>query len=614
MVQVSPSPHDKKDLDLEGGAALRLRRQSVDLGLNLQVSSGDAPKHTLLDLKALTNGQVEAIAESLILAIKGCSGVEQAMEAWTSDELPQAESEEAKIAVEFMKRVLAALARKIKKWLKMARIGLMVRIAVALILNYEDFTTDILVTKEYKDTGREGYFQVSLYIIVLGISLHCFIAFQNNRKKGFKVRILRFLMSLFMMTPIVDGYNVWTGKEHDNDELFNPDQMLVLSRVIELIFESLPESVLQSYIILNSTSSQVSSLMIFSIFASLAAAAFIMTDSSVSYERNYMVSHLGPYAHPVFGYIPSKTINQVGLYLGFFGFYFGYLGLNILSLTTMVTYFSVWLIPPIHAFEFLLFVFTMQRQGNFYYLGLPVGSGVGNTATNLVVLLGYYLLLAFLPWTQLRIQILAGGRLFGAWILWTMAKNVLLVLSATLLIADGDHATQLSVLVVTLSLCVVGIFLVLYNAHSTHRYTFYSNDELTSYSEFDWSISGTHPYHTSIDSAMGRMCFVLHPSYMRKDKLIKWVVNLNFDSSPIFKSATSLPSRISKTSSDLPHSYLFHNIRTKVAWYKDAEAVEAVEEKLIALEQQLKARQDAEATYNATLTSSRSLSQSSKIS
>ena len=102
MVQVSPSPHDnphpanKKDLDLERGAALRLRRQSVDLGLNLQVSSGEAPKHTLLDLKALTNGQVEAIAESLILAIKGCSGVEQAMEVWTSDELPQAESEEVR--------------------------------------------------------------------------------------------------------------------------------------------------------------------------------------------------------------------------------------------------------------------------------------------------------------------------------------------------------------------------------------------------------------------------------------------------------------------------------------------------------------------------------------
>ena len=58
-----------------------------------------------------------------------------------------------------MKRVLSTLAKKIVTWLKMARIGLTVRILVALVHTYEDFITDILVMIEYKHTGRANAFR-----------------------------------------------------------------------------------------------------------------------------------------------------------------------------------------------------------------------------------------------------------------------------------------------------------------------------------------------------------------------------------------------------------------------------------------------------------------------
>lgn len=93
-----------------------------------------------------------------------------------------------------------------------------------------------------------------------------------------------------MLGPILDDYNVWTGKEQDNEEAFGPAEMLVVSRVIEFIFESLPESVLQTYVLLNSSSVEISDIMLFSIFAYLAASVFKMTDSSVAYERSCMTS------------------------------------------------------------------------------------------------------------------------------------------------------------------------------------------------------------------------------------------------------------------------------------------------------------------------------------
>ena len=83
---------------------------------------------------------------------------------------------------------------------------------------------------------------------------------------------------------------------------------------------------------------------------------------------------------------------------------------------------------------------------------------------------------------------------------------------------------------------------------------------------------------------------------MRKGELVNWITSIDFDSSVIFKSATCLPSTISGTSTDMPHSFLFGRLRKKVAWFKDDEAMASVEEKLTALENQLKARQEAEAS------------------
>lgn len=140
-----------------------------------------------------------------ILPIKGSNGVQHAIDTWATAELPEATSDVAKEVVVFMKRVMLALASKIVKWLKMVCVGLTVRIVVALLLTYEDFVTDVLVTMEYTETNRESYFLISIYIVATAISFHCIAAILNNTKKTLKTRVRRFLFSLFMLTPIVDA-------------------------------------------------------------------------------------------------------------------------------------------------------------------------------------------------------------------------------------------------------------------------------------------------------------------------------------------------------------------------------------------------------------------------
>ena len=582
-----PQQHET---DLEANIAVeeddntKFRRQSIDLGIYQPPRV--APLLLTSQLKQLTDSQISSIADSLIMSIKSSSGIGRAVDSWAADELPEAEGGEAKEVIMFMKRVVHALAKKIVTWLKMARIGLTVRIFVALVLTYEDITTDILVSIEYKETGREGFFRASMGILVVAILLHCTIAWMDSKKKEPNQRIRRLAIALSLMTPIVDAYNVWTGKEADHDLQFTPEEALVISRIIELVFESLPESVLQVYILLNTDREDVSSLMVVSILASLSAAAFIMCDSSISYEREYMTSIDGPHVHPVFGYIPVEKRKQIGLYVGMFSFFMGNFASNVLAYTNMAMHFPPVVIPVLLPMEIGLYFFIQRRRGLSIYWHAPLGN---EKLSSFIVNLCYYLLTAILPWTQLRVPVCNGPALFAFIIIYTNLKNTLINIYAVTVSSGETQETQRAALIVSVVLVMFGIFFTLLNSHAEHRRTFYTFERSLNgkYFDFDSSMSGNNTFYKTRDEAMGRLSCLYHPELHRRVQLLEWVLSIDVDKSSIFQSGKNLPRSVTGVSQDTPHSFLFAKLRAIFAYYEDEEAAALVEEKLSSLEDSL---------------------------
>ena len=125
--------------------------------------------------------------------------------------------------------------------------------------------------------------------------------------------------------------------------MFNPDLMLGATRALELVFESLPESVLQSFIIFQllqeGMEGTVSKLMMFSVLCSLFAAGFIMTDTSITSERAGMDRmYCGPKYHSRFhGLIPASRSKLICLYASLFCFYTFYLGTSMVTLTLVAS-------------------------------------------------------------------------------------------------------------------------------------------------------------------------------------------------------------------------------------------------------------------------------------
>ena len=161
---------------------------------------------------------------------------------------------------------------------------------LSIVLTYMDLITDFLVLKEYGEggEGKRKYFHISIAILAVSTLVNMLAAWIANKNKGAKAIGKGVVLAVMQLNPLVHGLNVWRGVENSEDDTVPPFLMFLAVRVGELIFEVMPETVLQLFVIYHTK--EISWLSVFSILSSVASAAFIMTDCSMMFERGQMVS------------------------------------------------------------------------------------------------------------------------------------------------------------------------------------------------------------------------------------------------------------------------------------------------------------------------------------
>ena len=98
--------------------------------------------------------------------------------------------------------------------------------------------------------------------------------------------------------------------------LLNPPTALLTKYAVikgtELIFESIPESILQASILMNSSAQDVTALSIFSVASSMLAAGILVTDLNLTMETSAMQRQhqQDPSVHPLYGYVRASIIGR----------------------------------------------------------------------------------------------------------------------------------------------------------------------------------------------------------------------------------------------------------------------------------------------------------------
>mmetsp|Transcript_16944 Transcript_16944/g.34881 ORF Transcript_16944/g.34881 Transcript_16944/m.34881 type:complete len:667 (+) Transcript_16944:181-2181(+) len=561
------------------------RRRSLRSGAYLG-GADEFQRISLRQCSSLMRADFGAIAEAYVDTVTGCSGnVESAVREYCDEVLP----EDAFVA----RKILLALAPQIKPAMKMARIGLGTRILLSLVLTYTDITFDFLVLKEYGEGGEKmkKFFLVSCSILVVPTLVNVVLAWITTRKGKPSDMIRAVVAALLQLNYIFHGLNVWRGVGKREEDLAGPLELFLVGRVLEVVCEIIPETILQLIVIFH-TEGIVSNTMKFSILSSVASAAFILTDSSMMMEKLCMSSqNRGPYSHPNHGFVPSD--GEIIIHVGMFLFYVGFLACAMMAISCFLTACHWEYMPLVMFFEFAVFLVTKACRKELVLVNEPAGGWLVSFLLHLVS----YAMMSVAPWTHLRADFgCLGGRCYASMIVYKLLSYAAIVMLATNRFSASedvriDGGTVKFIFLIAMGVTLVGGVLFLASVPKSHRWTFYESKE-TGPEHHKWEFRASQLLNDADTKDQQRLLVFLsvHVNYLDKDDVAKWLLELTSDGDILGRGDKKLPKGCGSFSRHSLESF-FEKSLQKLPYFGDERCMTPVVDHLKALRAEVNNRE-----------------------
>jgi len=248
-------------------------------------------------LVCLSEMEARKIGRSLMPALKQRKTADAGLHQWKMQNRSMVELFEKYDWVESMLLEVAQEVMNTAPW------GLMWRVCTSATLSVLDIVTDVVVIVGYM--GKEetrGYGYSLMGMLVASMVLQAMIVFGQHRKKPREMAKEMLFVVTGMKGP-VDAYRVCIGKQMEEHHVIDAKLELVMTKLCELVCESIPGCLLQVFVILkvgDTSGSAVPSLVVSALTAGFASG-------TVSYD--YDTDPVGRKKQPEFyGYVPDEGI------------------------------------------------------------------------------------------------------------------------------------------------------------------------------------------------------------------------------------------------------------------------------------------------------------------
>jgi len=158
--------------------------------------------------------------------------------------------------------------------------GLKMRVTMGAGLSILDMATDIFVIVGYMGNEEtRGYGWSLLGMVVGSMVMQLLVVFFQNSKKPWVMA----KQMLIVLTGLKPGYDCWkvvSGQEMDEQHSVDAKAELVVTKMIEMVCESIPGSLLQLYVLLKVRN--VSRATVGSVIVSAVTTGF--SSASISFE------------------------------------------------------------------------------------------------------------------------------------------------------------------------------------------------------------------------------------------------------------------------------------------------------------------------------------------
>ena len=157
--------------------------------------------------------------------------------------------------------------------------------------------------RQYSTNGQHGAFAASVTFLGAGwVATLCWAYLSTAGSSTWVIAREMFTNALFL-APVVGTYRFIVGGAEDAEESASgrilPAFVYAVVKGTELAFESIPESILQVSVIVQSVSEDISTLNIVSFASSILAAGLLVADLNFEMESTRMKEQQTPGVHPV---------------------------------------------------------------------------------------------------------------------------------------------------------------------------------------------------------------------------------------------------------------------------------------------------------------------------
>ncbi|GMH66842.1 hypothetical protein TL16_g04524 [Triparma laevis f. inornata] len=329
------------------------------------------------------------------------------------------------------------------------------------LLSYFDIITDILVLVDLiKRNSRMA--------LVQGISLGVSFSFQSVLSLAFGQPIWVILSGLVGLKPAIESWRDATRAKPFPNQRQDNEFMLFLSRMTEVCSEAIPQSLVQTLVVLMYPD-QRTTLQFVSLLASFLTTGFVVASS----DREMDLSKYRRKSEPLlFGYVPeTNSHKQMVAFVSFF------------SLYKLAKVSSLALLISASSFRYAVILLTLEFFG---FLGWRMTyrnwriykRGLDGIPFSLLAHFCWYICLLSAPFPLVRCPNLLTPRIYTGGLFYMISVNFMIlvfsyqVFDASAYLSQSEAWTGLSTITF---LYLVSGGIALYYVPNSHRATFYKS-------------------------------------------------------------------------------------------------------------------------------------------
>jgi hypothetical protein len=251
-----------------------------------------------------------------------------------------------------------------------APLGLKSRLVVGAVLSIGDTVSDAVQVVSMFLAGRSVGALALLGMIAMNLAFQMLVVIVQNARLGWQVVLREIFIVLLFLKPAVDAIRVAGGAEQAEGAPINPLVEMVICKMSEMVFESIPGGLAQASFLLDGGDWTV--VAVISIIMSCFSTAFIATTLAYDLDTSAANRKKNP---KFFGYMPDTAGGRVLAFMLLFLYHSSLSVGKTFSMAVLAQTNWVWLVAYLLADHCGLILYKLARGDLIYWIpaiGVPL--------------------------------------------------------------------------------------------------------------------------------------------------------------------------------------------------------------------------------------------------